>query len=131
MPLSHQDERLKLRIEGYITNVNYSHKRATLLLFINHRLVDSLCEYLLQSYILHVFFTQRNNYFLSSMSQYRLSGPLPTLSGYLRFNSCFVIRRQYGNFIECLATLVRSENVSSARCSKGLSQLLVIFQQFK
>ncbi|KAJ0170820.1 hypothetical protein K1T71_013592 [Dendrolimus kikuchii] len=32
---------LKLILKGYITNVNYSHKKGTMLLFINHRLVDS------------------------------------------------------------------------------------------
>ncbi|XP_072934815.1 DNA mismatch repair protein Mlh1 [Epargyreus clarus] len=32
---------LKLTLHGYVTNVNYSHKKGTMLLFINHRLVDS------------------------------------------------------------------------------------------
>ncbi|XP_037876569.1 DNA mismatch repair protein Mlh1 isoform X2 [Bombyx mori] len=35
------DANLKLSIHGYITNVNYSNKKGILLLFINHRLVDS------------------------------------------------------------------------------------------
>nr|XP_026498840.1 DNA mismatch repair protein Mlh1 [Vanessa tameamea] len=36
------DPTLKLSLHGYVTNVNYSHKKGTMLLFINHRLVDSL-----------------------------------------------------------------------------------------
>ncbi|XP_013138041.1 PREDICTED: DNA mismatch repair protein Mlh1 [Papilio polytes] len=36
-----KDETLKMSMQGFITNVNYSHKRGTMLLFINHRLVDS------------------------------------------------------------------------------------------
>ncbi|XP_063369405.1 DNA mismatch repair protein Mlh1 [Cydia amplana] len=36
-----KDETLKLSVHGYITNVNYSHKKGVMLLFINHRLVDS------------------------------------------------------------------------------------------
>ncbi|XP_046973198.1 DNA mismatch repair protein Mlh1 [Vanessa cardui] len=36
------DPTLKLSLNGYVTNVNYSHKKGTMLLFINHRLVDSL-----------------------------------------------------------------------------------------
>ncbi|XP_063629903.1 DNA mismatch repair protein Mlh1 [Cydia splendana] len=41
MELEIKDETLKLSIHGYITNVNYSHKKGVMLLFINHRLVDS------------------------------------------------------------------------------------------
>ncbi|XP_045541712.1 DNA mismatch repair protein Mlh1-like isoform X1 [Papilio machaon] len=36
-----KDETLKMSLHGFVTNVNYSHKRGTMLLFINHRLVDS------------------------------------------------------------------------------------------
>lgn len=36
-----KDDMLTLSLHGYITNVNYSHKKGTMLLFINHRLVDS------------------------------------------------------------------------------------------
>ncbi|XP_052744921.1 DNA mismatch repair protein Mlh1 [Bicyclus anynana] len=32
---------LRMSLHGYITNVNYSHKKGAMLLFINHRLVDS------------------------------------------------------------------------------------------
>lgn len=35
------DDAYKFKIHGLITNPNYSSKRMTLLLFINHRLVDS------------------------------------------------------------------------------------------
>ncbi|CAH2059384.1 unnamed protein product, partial [Iphiclides podalirius] len=35
------DTTLKMSLHGYVTNVNYSHKKGTMLLFINHRLVDS------------------------------------------------------------------------------------------
>ncbi|KAG7297463.1 hypothetical protein JYU34_019463 [Plutella xylostella] len=41
MEITLEEEKLKLKISGYVTNVNYSHK-GTMLLFINHRLVDSL-----------------------------------------------------------------------------------------
>ncbi|CAH2235702.1 jg7381 [Pararge aegeria aegeria] len=36
-----KDPTLKLSVHGYITSVNYSHRKGTMLLFINHRLVDS------------------------------------------------------------------------------------------
>ncbi|XP_045780420.1 DNA mismatch repair protein Mlh1 [Maniola jurtina] len=36
-----KDPTLKMSVHGYITNVNYSHKKGAMLLFINHRLVDS------------------------------------------------------------------------------------------
>ncbi|XP_048486504.1 DNA mismatch repair protein Mlh1 [Plutella xylostella] len=42
MEITLEEEKLKLKISGYVTNVNYSHKKGTMLLFINHRLVDSL-----------------------------------------------------------------------------------------
>ncbi|XP_047512164.1 DNA mismatch repair protein Mlh1 isoform X2 [Pieris napi] len=35
-----KDETLKMSVHGFITNVNYSNKKGSLLLFINHRLVD-------------------------------------------------------------------------------------------
>ncbi|KAL0860969.1 hypothetical protein ABMA27_009500 [Loxostege sticticalis] len=41
MEIKLEDPMLKLQLHGYITNVNYSHKKGTMLLFINHRLVDS------------------------------------------------------------------------------------------
>ncbi|XP_061723616.1 DNA mismatch repair protein Mlh1 [Cydia pomonella] len=41
MELEIKDETLKLSVHGFITNVNYSHKKGVMLLFINHRLVDS------------------------------------------------------------------------------------------
>ncbi|XP_048001565.1 DNA mismatch repair protein Mlh1 [Leguminivora glycinivorella] len=41
MELQIKDETLKLSVHGFITNVNYSHKKGVMLLFINHRLVDS------------------------------------------------------------------------------------------
>ncbi|XP_050681284.1 DNA mismatch repair protein Mlh1 isoform X1 [Leptidea sinapis] len=34
------DDQLKMSVKGYVTNVNYSNKKGTMLLFINHRLVD-------------------------------------------------------------------------------------------
>ncbi|XP_045486061.1 DNA mismatch repair protein Mlh1 [Pieris rapae] len=37
-----KDETLKMSVHGFITNVNYSNKKGTLLLFINNRLVDCL-----------------------------------------------------------------------------------------
>ncbi|CAK1594543.1 unnamed protein product [Parnassius mnemosyne] len=36
-----KDDTLQMSLHGYVTNVNYSHKKGTMLLFINHRLVDS------------------------------------------------------------------------------------------
>ncbi|KAJ8715614.1 hypothetical protein PYW07_010096 [Mythimna separata] len=42
MEIELQEPTLKLCLRGCITNVNYSHKKGTMLLFINHRLVDSL-----------------------------------------------------------------------------------------
>ncbi|XP_030034614.2 DNA mismatch repair protein Mlh1 isoform X1 [Manduca sexta] len=41
MEVEIKDSTLKLLVQGHITNVNYSHKKGTMLLFINHRLVDS------------------------------------------------------------------------------------------
>ncbi|CAH2984969.1 unnamed protein product [Chilo suppressalis] len=41
MEIKLTDPVLKLTLNGYITNVNYSNKKGTILLFINHRLVDS------------------------------------------------------------------------------------------
>ncbi|KAJ8709702.1 hypothetical protein PYW08_009706 [Mythimna loreyi] len=42
MEIELQEPTLKMSLRGCITNVNYSHKKGTMLLFINHRLVDSL-----------------------------------------------------------------------------------------
>lgn len=39
--VSHHDEKLGFTLDGYISNANYSIKKCTMLLFINHRLVDS------------------------------------------------------------------------------------------
>ncbi|XP_053619561.1 DNA mismatch repair protein Mlh1 [Plodia interpunctella] len=41
MEIELKDDTLKLYLHGYITNVNYSHKKGAMLLFINHRLVES------------------------------------------------------------------------------------------
>ncbi|XP_059050639.1 DNA mismatch repair protein Mlh1 [Achroia grisella] len=41
MEIEAKDTALKLSLHGFITNVNYSHKKGALLLFINHRLVES------------------------------------------------------------------------------------------
>lgn len=43
------DEMLKLKMKGYISNVNYSAKKHIMLLFINHRLVESAGEFPLLS----------------------------------------------------------------------------------
>lgn len=42
MEISLEDEMLKFKLHGYVTNVNYSTKKGILLLFINHRLVESI-----------------------------------------------------------------------------------------
>lgn len=41
LEVNHEDEKLKFKLNGYVTNANYSTKKLTFLLFINHRLVDS------------------------------------------------------------------------------------------
>ncbi len=40
-----EDVSLKFKLEGYVTNANYSSKKLNFLLFINHRLVDSAGPY--------------------------------------------------------------------------------------
>lgn len=39
------DETLKFKLKGYVSNVNYSAKKYVMLLFINHRLVESAGEF--------------------------------------------------------------------------------------
>ncbi|XP_068203358.1 DNA mismatch repair protein Mlh1-like [Palaemon carinicauda] len=41
LELSVEDDKLKFKVSGYISNANYSVKKCVFLLFINHRLVDS------------------------------------------------------------------------------------------
>ncbi|XP_049880594.1 DNA mismatch repair protein Mlh1 [Pectinophora gossypiella] len=41
MEIQVEEPTLKLKLHGFVTNVNYSHKKGAMLLFINHRLVDS------------------------------------------------------------------------------------------
>ncbi|XP_034236482.1 DNA mismatch repair protein Mlh1 [Thrips palmi] len=41
LEVSSEDEVLKFKLQGYVTNVNYSTKKMVFLLFINHRLVES------------------------------------------------------------------------------------------
>lgn len=41
MNVTISDDNLKLKMNGLVSNVNYSNKKGTLLLFINHRLVES------------------------------------------------------------------------------------------
>lgn len=40
-----ENEQLKFKAKGYMTNVNYSTKKMQMLLFINHRLVDCQSKY--------------------------------------------------------------------------------------
>lgn len=47
------DEMLKLKLKGCISNVNYSAKKHIMLLFINHRLVESASEFPLLSLMLY------------------------------------------------------------------------------
>ena len=39
--IEHEDTKLQFKVHGFVTNANYSMKKAVLLLFINHRLVES------------------------------------------------------------------------------------------
>ncbi|XP_033762877.1 DNA mismatch repair protein Mlh1-like [Pecten maximus] len=39
--VEHEDSKLSFKVHGFVTNANYSMKKCTMLLFINHRLVDS------------------------------------------------------------------------------------------
>ncbi|KAK3109179.1 hypothetical protein FSP39_024740 [Pinctada imbricata] len=41
LEVKQEDSKLMFRCHGYVTNANYSMKKLTILLFINHRLVDS------------------------------------------------------------------------------------------
>ncbi|KAB7500436.1 DNA mismatch repair protein Mlh1 [Armadillidium nasatum] len=41
IPVSCEDETFKFKASGYVSNANYSSKKCTFLLFINHRLVES------------------------------------------------------------------------------------------
>lgn len=41
LEVTSEDEVLKFKLQGYVTNVNYSTKKMVFLLFINHRLVES------------------------------------------------------------------------------------------
>ena len=41
LEFQHEDKPLKFKVKGYMTNPNYSVKKMTFLLFINHRLVES------------------------------------------------------------------------------------------
>jgi len=41
VPVACEDKGTQFKMNGYVSNVNYSMKKSTFLLFINHRLVDS------------------------------------------------------------------------------------------
>lgn len=41
LPVECSDEKLKFKLKGFVSNANCSYKKCTLLLFINHRLVES------------------------------------------------------------------------------------------
>lgn len=41
LEVKYEDEKLRFKLDGHVTNANYSTKKLTFLLFINHRLVDS------------------------------------------------------------------------------------------
>lgn len=47
MPIEAANERLQFQMTALMTGVNYSSKKSTILLFINHRLVDSAGEWLI------------------------------------------------------------------------------------
>ncbi|XP_041367878.1 DNA mismatch repair protein Mlh1-like [Gigantopelta aegis] len=42
LEVTHEDSRLSFKIHGFVSNANYSMKKSVFLLFINHRLVESL-----------------------------------------------------------------------------------------
>ena len=45
-----EDEKLRFKLSGLVSNANYSSKKFILLLFINHRLVESSGGFLSMSY---------------------------------------------------------------------------------
>lgn len=45
MEIEFDDDVLQIKVKSLITNVNYSSKKGTFILFINHRLVESVGKY--------------------------------------------------------------------------------------
>ncbi|GFG36808.1 hypothetical protein Cfor_08643 [Coptotermes formosanus] len=58
------DETLKLKLKGYISNVNYSAKKHIMLLFINHRLVESAALKKAMEQVYSIYIPKNNHPFL-------------------------------------------------------------------
>ncbi|PNF31603.1 hypothetical protein B7P43_G18035 [Cryptotermes secundus] len=64
LELKAADDALRLKLTGYISNVNYSSKKHIMLLFINHRLVESAALKKAMEQVYSVYLPKNNHPFL-------------------------------------------------------------------
>lgn len=64
LELDATDDALRLRVKGYISNVNYSSKKHIMLLFINHRLVECAALKKAMEQVYSVYLPKNNHPFL-------------------------------------------------------------------